>query len=1306
MTHGEEPGPETHTDSAVLTYLEGLLMHPVASGPGATATRRSEAARVHGNQVEQVNKMARPFQMPSHGPAIATVQKAGNGPALHHGVSQNLKKARLLRSGAWNEPGAQRLSSPPVELPSQGGGGDLQNGALEGSPHAGESTLLASLLQSFSSRLQNVAMSQQSTKPPSEHSPPTVPPPAADKERLACYGMASSRLKGLMRKSKMQNHSNTPYSRRGHGHGHSQDRPSEPPCSVQSSTPPSTPTASTASTDAQSCAERLKAVANLVKIRSSPAPSPKPSVACSQLALLLSSEAHLQQYSREHALKVQQSGHSASSRLAAMATQQTQDMRPPSVGEAPPTSTTTVALDTQSSLTAQNRIATTTLPRLALNSSSKQRSPSSMLPAHSSPCPTPLPLPLNPQTHTDTQTQPRTPTNEKRGFDSRHARPPQTCSSLLLLLLNNHNNQKQLTKNGHLEDDCGVLPPSRGSSVTSDSECSVQEKALAKREESCSDAESSYSSCSPIDLSIRSRASTRAPETRPKATSPSTSVSYSSSSTAFSSSSSSAIFSSAPTVFSSSTAFSSSSTVLSPSSTAFSTSSTILSSSSTAFSSSSSSSLDKLTESLLNKWKPDPSGSKVPQVKKEIEMSPDLKSHPRVTLMQLLLERKNNDKVNKILVNPDLQHDATLSSLSRGPLKSLVPWEEVRTQSPLDRSGLPLYSLSRDPSSTPSPYPSPHVQSSPLDLCKSKPFPAEKAADEPAFSASKLLQNLAQCGTASPSPPMVPSKVPRRELEVGGGRPLALLERLNAPIQRNTTITPLSDRPSGSGTPSFGRRGEVSPTSSQIENLLERRTVLQLLLGANSSSASSVAPATHRDRDRDRSGGRCSMETAAGSCYEKPPGTSVICDRSKGPSAAEFKVKTEPGEEILGLLSSTVCQDVTSRKRRGGGGGYDDRHSPLSEPQQDLKKEPRPTEVIAKYGLLSQLLKQQSATYYTSAKQPHTDRRPSPVPVKEEQRDYHHQGPCPKKRRLCSELAMSLNNGSPQRSVVDIGSSHSHNSLVQSLVHSQIQEEPDYHRSLRSPNEEEAPVRSPSSEALLPRESRGFNVLKQLLLSDNCLKELSQQPRGVPSPSVPSVLQTNGKANGSILNLNQSGYNQHDLLNLPTLPWHHPHSSLNSGPPSRLRPLPTPQTGDISQRSPWGRHTAPPPRQDSPKRYPTPVKREPESPVQWAGRDLEEEGRDLSPDSPRLTRSNPILYYMLQKGSAQLRREGRDQAEGTQGSGPGVKVKEEPGNDGHDAYEHKLSSATTTQHSSLSPPYNNDKHSHKNDRLSDSSDNW
>ncbi|XP_029925175.1 nuclear receptor-interacting protein 1 [Myripristis murdjan] len=1200
MTHGEEPGPETHKDSAVLTYLEGLLMHPVVAGPGATASRRSEAA--HSNQ-EQADKAGGPFQLPNHGP---TAPKVGtNGPSL--GASQHLKKARLLRSGAWNEPGTQRMSSPPVELNGQGGG--LQNGALESSPHAGESTLLASLLQSFSSRLQSVAMSQQSTKPPSECSPPSKAPPA-DKEPLPVYGTASSRLKGLMRKSKLQNHSNTPYSRRGHN----QDRPPESPRSAHSATPPSAPTA----TDSVSCAERLKAVANMVKIRSSPAPSPKPSVACSQLALLLSSEAHLQQYSREHALKAQLSGRSASERLAAMATQQQgQDKRPPSVGEAlPGASDTLSSLTTQNGMTATTTV-TTTLPRMALSS---PQSPS-LLRGHSQ---SSSPPPPHAPSHTQSQ-----PPREKRGFDSRPTRPPQTCSSLLLLLLNNHNNQKQLTKNGHLEDSCGILPPSGSSSVTSDSECSTQERSLAKDN---SDAESSYSSCSPIDLSMRNRATTK--DAGPKTTTSS-------------SSSSTTVFSSAPAAFSPPSSAQPSTTTLSPSSTVVSTVSTPFSSSSS--SSFSTSSLDKLTESLINKWKPEQSGSKLSKGK-ELEMSSDLKSHPKVTLMQLLLERRNNEKINKSVSNPDLPLDITMATMSRGQQKGLVPWDDTRTKSPMDRPGptpQTLYSLSRDPSSALSPYsyPSPSVQSSPLDLCKSKAFPAEKAS-EPAFSASKLLQNLAQCGTASPSPPIPPNKGLGQEMEVG--RPLALLERLNAPIHRTTT-TPLSDGPSGSGTP-FSRK-DASPPSSQIENLLERRTVLQLLLGTG------TAATTISRKDRPAGSGRRSVEVAGG-CSEKSPGSSVICDSSNGPSL-DVKVKTELMEEVA--PSSAASEDLSSRKRRSG---YD-KTSPFSEPQQDLKTEPRPAEVIAKYGLLSQLLKQQTATYYTSAA---VQAESQPRQVKEEQREYP--SPSPKKRRLCSDRTDSLNNVSSPRAV-DSGDS---SRLASSALH----EESDQRR---SPKEEEAPPRSPPSESL-SRESRGFNVLKQLLLSDNCLKELSQQPRGAPSPS---VLQANGKANGSILS--QPTHN-HSFLHLP---WH-PHSSISSGLPSNLRPLPTSPVGDGPLRSPWGRHPAPWPVAQK-RDPPTLVKQEPESPVRWTGQEEEEEGCDSNPDSPRLTRSNPILYYMLQKGSAQLRRELREQAEGTQ---PVVRVKEEPISDMH-AYEHRLSSTPQS-------PTHNDKHSHESQGLSQSSE--
>ncbi|XP_074528317.1 nuclear receptor-interacting protein 1 [Halichoeres trimaculatus] len=1207
MTHGEEPGPETHKDSAVLTYLEGLLMHPVVAGPGATASGRSEAA--HSNQ-EQSEKVGGPFQLPSHGP---TAPKTGtNGPTL--GSSQHLKKARLLRSGAWNDPGNQHKSSPSMELNGKEGG--LQNGALEGSPHAGESTLLASLLQSFSSRLQSVAMSQHSIKSPSECSSPSKAPPA-EKEPLPSYETASSRLKGLMRKNKLQNHSNTPYSRRGH----SQDRPPESPRSTHSATPPSAPSAS----ESVSCAERLKAVANMVKIRSSPAPSPKPSVACSQLALLLSSEAHLQQYSREHALKAQLSGRSASERLAAMANQQHgPDTRPPSVGSTPPR-----APDTLSSLTTQNGMTATstasTLPRTTLSS---PQSPS-LLRGHSQSSP---PTPPHAPNHTHSQ-----PLREKRGFDSRPTRPPQTCSSLLLLLLNNHNNQKQLTKNGHLEDSCGVLPPSGSSSVTSDSECSTQERSLTK---DSSDAESTYSSCSPIDLSIRSRANTQ--ETGPKTSSSSFSSFSSSTSTL---SSSATAYSFPPVAFSPQASAPTPTTIFSPSSTVISSGSTATFSSSSP--SISTSSLDKLTESLLNKWKPEPSGSKVSK-SKEPEMSPEAKSHPKLTLMQLLLERRNNEMVNKNAVNQDLPLDITMATMSRGQPKGLLPWEETRTKSPIDRPAAPAqppYPLSQDPSGALSPYshPSPHVQSSPLDLCKSKICPAEKSS-EPAFSASKLLQNLAQCGTAS-SPPIPSSGVSQ---EHDASRPLALLERLNAPIPRTTT-TPLSDGPSGSGTP-FSQK-EASPPSSQIENLLERRTVLQLLLGTGSTTS------TVSRKERPSACGRRSVEVAGGS-YEKVPG--AVCDSSNGPPL-DVKVKTEIMEEIG--PSSAISEESSGRKRPSS---YE-KMSPLLDPQQDFKTEPRPTEVIEKYGLLSQLLKQQTATYYTSAAM---KAESQPRQVKEEQREYP--SPSPKKRRLCTDRTDCLNHTCSTRA--------KDNGDTNVFASPPVQEEPEQQR---SPKEAVAPPRSPPSEALT-RESRGFNVLKQLLLSDNCLKELSQQPRGTPSPS---VLQANGKANGSILS--QPSHN-HSFLHLPS--WH-PHGSLNSGLPSNLRPLPTPPQGDSPVRTPWGRNPAPWPVTQK-RDPPTLVKQEPESPVRWSSQENEEEeGCDSNLDSPRLSRSNPILYYMLQKGSIQLRKEVRDQAEGTQSV---VRVKEEPISDMH-AYEHSLSSIPQS-------PTHNDKHSQESHGLSQSSE--
>lgn len=1195
MTHGEEPGPETHKDSAVLTYLEGLLMHPVVAGPGATAGGRSEAS--NSNQ-EQGNKVGGPLPIPNHDPTVP------NGPKL--GSSQHLKKARLLRSGAWNDPESQKITSPQVELNGQVG--TLQNGALEGSPHAGESTLLASLLQSFSSRLQSVAMSQHSNKTTGECSSPSKAP-ATDKEPLPVYGTASSRLKGLMRKSKIQNRNSTPYSRRGH----SQDRPPESPMSAHSATPPAAPTGA----ESVSCAERLKAVANMVKIRSSPAPSPKPSVACSQLALLLSSEAHLQQYSREHALKAQLSGRSASERLAAMANQQHgQDKRPPSVGGA---SDTVNSLSTQNGMTTTT-ITTTTLPRTTLTnpqSPSLQRDHSQNSP------PTP-------------PHAPSLPAREKRGFDSRPTRPPQTCSSLLLLLLNNHNNQKQLTKNGHLEDISGILPPSASSSVTSDSECSVHERTNTK---DSSDAESSYSNCSPIDLSIRGRSSLQ--DTGPKNTPPSSSNSTFSFSTT--------VFSSPPVTVSPQASTQPPTSSFSPSSMTASSVSYPMSSSSSTFSTSS---LDKLTESLLNKWKPEPSRSTVSK-NKEPEMNPDLKSHPKVTLMQLLLDRRNTEIANKSTDRQDSPLDITMANMSRNQPKGSITWEESPTTSPIENSTGPsqsLYSLSRDPRAALSPYsyPSPHVQSSPLDLCKSKTFPADKAS-EPAFSASKLLQNLAQCGTTSPPPPISSGKGLSQELN--DSRPQGLLERLNTPVNR-TTPTPLFDGASGSSTP-FSRK-EHSPPSSQIENLLERRTVLQLLLGTGSAGA------TASRKDKPIGSGRGSAEIEGGS-FERSPTASILCDSSNG-STLDAKVKSELTEEVG--LSLTKSEDLSGKKRLIP---YE-KNSLLSDSQHHLKTEPQPAEVITKYGLLSQLLKQQTATYYTSAAmQAESQSRQ----VKEEQRDYPN--PSPKRRRICSEHADSLNNISSPR-VVDSGSTNVSASCT-------VQVDDEQQRSLK---EEELPPRSPLSETFT-RESRGFNVLKQLLLSDNCLKELSQQSRGAPSPS---VQQTTGKANGNILS---QPIQNHNFLHLPS--WQTP-GSLNSGLPNHPRALPTPpESSNPIRPAPWIRQPLSWPVTQK-REPPSLIKQEPESPVRWSSQDHDgmNEGCESNPDSPRLSRSNPILYYMLQKGNIQLRKETPDQAEG---GGPVVRVKEEPVSDMH-AYERSLSSTPQS-------PTHNDKHSHEGQGLSQSS---
>ncbi|KPP78825.1 nuclear receptor-interacting protein 1-like [Scleropages formosus] len=1069
MTHGEEPGSETHQDSVVLTYLEGLLMHQVAGRPGSTVTQRPEAGRSSQEQSDRAVRGTPPTHDSSQQDRRVSLGT----------VPRHFKKARLLHSETLREPERQTACAPNGGLNGQA---VVHRSGAPDSSTQGENTLLASLLQSFSSRLQGVAMAQPDLKQPDLQQPDSkkADPKQPDlkqqdlkqldqkqqdggvhesewvnKEAAGqCRETASSRLKGLMRKSKTKNHSNVPYCRRS-----AQDSSTESPRAPQGSKQRTT---------VDSCAARLKAVASLSKVRSSPGSSPKPSVACSQLALLLSSEAHLQQYSREHALKAQLSSRLASERLAAMATQKTQDKPEPGVGQPEVTPHTASSLKAEQSM----------LPQPALDSSKRRPSPD---PGQRRMANASLPFRV------------------RRPFDRHGTRPSQTCSSLLLLLLNSHNTHKQNISNVHLEKDNGVLSSHR-SPLLSDSEHSSHENGFTK---DSSDAESSYSCCSPIDLSVRNRISDPALG-------------------------------------------------------------------------SSSSSLDKLTESLISKWKPEASRPKVRDTE-ELKGSPDEKSPRKVTLVQLLQNHKSSGKLNKSPEDlSDFQQDTVpkVNSVSAGPFTPATCFEEARSESPSSAlTGrtpqlLSSFSHGREANGTASPYAlytSSHVQSTPLDLCKSKSHLSE-SVPEPAFSASKLLQNLAQCGlqTASPSPPLNaprPSKRSSSSHELQTEKPVTLLERLSAPVARNQS--PVLEAPHGSNLPCLP---ELSPPISEIENLLERRTVLQLLL----SNATS----------KEKLGGKSCKDTAA-SGSARPPDKSVTCDHISRP-LPDIKIKAEPEEESL----SREAEGVQRSQRES------DRHSLALLPQRDVKSEPPPTDAFPKDGLLSQLLKQQPRNLHANM---HSDVCIGPV---KEERQEHHPLVVPKKRRICVELESQLN-GQPSQACGGRDADP-------------VPRAPEWH-SVKKPA---SPRQVDPLINCLANDGRTFNVLKQLLLSDNCLRDPARSS-GTASP--PSLLGA-----------------RHDL---GSVQWHP--SAPGLGP------------GDF-KASPQGPHWAcHPTPQDSPKTNHVPLKRASEGPVRWV---VTEEQKSDS-DSPRLTKSNPILYYMLQKGNTRVSRSVREQREAEPFE---MRVKEEP----------------------------------------------
>jgi nuclear receptor-interacting protein 1 len=1077
MTHGEELGSDVHQDSIVLTYLEGLLMHQAAGGSGTAINKKSAG---HKEEDQNFNLSGSAFpSCQSNGPTVSTQTYQGSG-MLH------LKKARLLQSSEdWNAAKRKRLSDSIVNLNVKKEA--LLAGMVDSVPKGKQdSTLLASLLQSFSSRLQTVALSQQIRQSLKEQGYALSHESLKVEKDLRCYGVASSHLKTLLKKSKTKDQKSGP------------TLPDVTPnlirdSFVESSHPAVGQSGTKVMSEPLSCAARLQAVASMVEKRASPAASPKPSVACSQLALLLSSEAHLQQYSREHALKTQNAHQVASERLAAMARLQENGQK--DVGSSQLSKGVSGHLNGQArALPASKLVANK-------NNAATFQSPMGVVPSS----------PKN--------------TSYKNSLERNNLKQAAN-NSLLLHLLKSQTIPTPM--NGHSQNE-------RASSFESSTPTTIDEYSdnnPSFTDDSSGD-ESSYSNCVPIDLSCKHRIE------KPEAERPV--------------------------------------------------------------------SLENLTQSLLNTWDP-----KIPgvDIKEDQDTSTNskLNSHQKVTLLQLLLGHKSEETVERNASPQDIHSDGTKFSPQNYTRTSVIESPSTNRTTPV--STPPLYTASQAESpinlsqhslvikwnsppyacSTPASKLTNTAPSHLMDLTKGKesqaekPAPSEGAQNSATFSASKLLQNLAQCGLQSSGPGE--EQRPCKQLLSGNpDKPLGLIDRLNSPLLSNKTNAAeeskaFSSQPAG---PEPGLPG------CEIENLLERRTVLQLLLG-NSSKGKNEKKEKTPARD------------------EAPQEHS---ERAANEQILMVKIKSEPCDDFqthntnLPLnhdAKSAPFLGVTPAIHRSTAA------LPVSE---DFKSEPASPQdfSFSKNGLLSRLLRQNQESY--PADEQDKSHRNSELPTLESKNICM----VPKKRKLYTE---PLENPfkKMKNTAVDTANHHSGPEVLYgSLLHQEelkfSRNELDYKYPAGHSSASDGDHRS------WARESKSFNVLKQLLLSENCVRDLSPHR----SDSVPDTKKKGHKNNApgskpefGISSLNGLMYSSpqpgscvtdHRTFSYPGMV----KTPLSPPFPEHLGCVGSrPEPGLLNGCSVPGE----------------------KGPIKWVIADMDK--NEYEKDSPRLTKTNPILYYMLQKG--------------------------------------------------------------------------
>lgn len=1074
MTHGDELGSDVHQDSIVLTYLEGLLMHQAAEGSG-TAVDKKSAGRNEEDQNCNISGNAFPT-CPINGPVLNTHAYQGSG-MLH------LKKARLLQSSEdWNAAKRKRLSDSIVNLNVKKEA--LLAGMVDSVPKGKQdSTLLASLLQSFSSRLQTVALSQQIRQSLKEQGYALSHDSLKVEKDLRCYGVASSHLKTLLKKSKAKDQkpdTNLPDVTKNL----IRDRFVESPHhGGQSGTK--------VMSEPLSCAARLQAVASMVEKRASPATSPKPSVACSQLALLLSSEAHLQQYSREHALKTQNANQAASERLAAMARLQENGQK--DVGNFQ------LSKGIPSHLNGQ------------------ARTPSSKLMASKSTFQNPMGIvPPSPKNAGYKNSQERN--NIKQAANN----------SLLLHLLKSQTIPKPM--NGHSHSERGSIFEDSSTPTTIDE---YSDNNPSFTDDSSGD-ESSYSNCVPIDLSCKHR--TEKPE-------PSQPVS-----------------------------------------------------------------LDNLTQSLLNTWDP-----KVPDVdiKEDQDTSKNskLNSHQKVTLLQLLLGHKNDEAVERNSSPQEVQSDVTKFSTQAYARTSVIESPSTHRATPVSTPPLLASTQADSPINlsqhslvikwNSSPYtcgtqpdkPTNTVSNHLVDLTKSKELQGEKpvqnegAQNSATFSASKLLQNLAQCGMQS-SASGEEQRPGKQLLSVNTDKPIGMIDRLSSPLLSNKTNAVEENKAFSSQ----ATASEPRLSGSEIENLLERRTVLQLLLGnPNKGKSEKKEKIPLRDES-----------------------TQEHTDRALSEQILMVKIKSEPCEDLhIHNTDVHLSRDAKGAPFLGVAPPVQRSAAALPAPE-DLKSEPvSPQDFsFSKNGLLSRLLRQNQESYL--ADDLDNSHRNSELTLLESKNLCM----VPKKRKLYAEplenpLKKMKNN------IVDAASSPSapevlYGSLVnqQELKLSRNDLEFKYPASHGSASE--------SEHRSWARESKSFNVLKQLLLSESCVRDLSQ-------PRSNSVVESKKKGHKNNVTNCKPEFSISSLSGLM-----YSSTQPNSCMESRTFPYPGVVKTPVSPPFPPEQHLGiAGSRAECGLLNGCSMPSE-KGPIKWVITDVDK--NEYEKDSPRLTKTNPILYYMLQKG--------------------------------------------------------------------------